>query len=91
MYVVGETTVIYKSVRKWYEVKNDKLLDIIMLVTFKNFTGQKEHVIHFIAFYFEEGVTIIYWLANMKLYVLNFVKSYKDTIICYLGDSSTKT
>ena len=33
----------------------------------------------FIAFYFEEGVTIIYWLAKMKLYVSDVDKVYKDT------------
>ena len=40
-----------------------------MLVPNKNSQGYKEHVILFIGFAFEEGVTIIDWLANMKLYV----------------------
>ena len=31
--------------------------------------GYKEHVISFIAFASGEGVIIIYWLENMKLYV----------------------
>ena len=38
-----------------------------MLVINKKPQGYKEHVISFIVFEFGEGVTIIYWIANMKL------------------------
>ena len=40
-----------------------------MLVTNKNPQIYKEHVISFIAFDFVKGVTIIDWIANMKLYL----------------------
>ena len=40
-----------------------------MLVKNKNPQGYKEHVISFIYFDFEEGVTIIYWLSSMNIYV----------------------
>ena len=40
-----------------------------MLVNKKNPQGYKEHVIYFIKFSFREGVTIIDWMENMKLYV----------------------
>ena len=40
-----------------------------MLVPNKNPQGYKEHVIFFIVFAFGEVVTIIEWLASMKLYV----------------------
>ena len=39
-----------------------------MLVPNKNLQGYKEHDILFIAFAFGEGVNIIYWISNMKLY-----------------------
>ena len=32
-------------------------------------------------FAFVEGVTIIDWIANMKMYVLDIEESYKDTNI----------
>ena len=38
-------------------------------------------------FFFGEVATIIGFLANMKLYVLDILESYKDTIIFYLGNS----
>ena len=41
-------------------------------------------------FLFGERVTIIDWVLNMKTYVSDIVKSYEDTIICYLGNSGTK-
>ena len=37
----------------------------------------------------KEGVTIIDWLASMKLYVSGIEESYKDTIIGYLVNSGT--
>ena len=37
-------------------------------------TGYKDQINYFIAFYFGEGVIIIYWLANMKPNVLDIVK-----------------
>ena len=43
----------------------------------------------FIDFAFSEGVTIIYWLENMKLSVFNMEESYKDTIIGNMGNSGT--
>ena len=52
-----------------------------MLVPNKNPQGYKEYYVLFISFDFGEGVTIIYWLANMKLYMSDIEESYKDTII----------
>ena len=60
-----------------------------MLVPNKNPQGYKEHVISFIAFAFGEGVTIIYWITNMKLYVSDILESYKYTIIGNLVNSGT--
>ena len=40
-----------------------------MLIPINNPRGYEEHVILFIVFAFGEVVTIIEWLANMKLYV----------------------
>ena len=51
--------------------------------------GYKYHVILFIDFSFVEGVTIIYWLSTMKLYVSDIEKSYKNTVIGHLGNSGT--
>ena len=45
------------------------ILSIIVLVANNKPQGFKEHVISFIIFDFGVGVTIIDWLANMKLYV----------------------
>ena len=42
-----------------------------MLVPNNKLQRYKEHVISFIVFAFGEGVTIIDWLENMKLYVSN--------------------
>ena len=42
-----------------------------------------------IAFYFEEVVPIIYWLAKMKLYVSNVDKLYKDTRMVHLVNTGT--
>ena len=46
----------------------------MMVFTRNKLQGYKEHVIYFIAIYFGEGVTIIYWLSNMELYVSNIEK-----------------
>ena len=46
-----------------------------MLVPNNNPQGYKEHVTLFIAFAFGEGVDIIDWLANMKLYVFDIEES----------------
>ena len=35
--------------------------------------GYKEHVIYFITFNFGEGINVLYWLTNMKLYVEDIV------------------
>ena len=43
----------------------------------------------FISFAFGEGITIIDWLANMKLYVSDIEESSKDTIIRNLENSGT--
>ena len=40
-----------------------------MLVTKKNPQGCKKYIVSFLAFDFGEGVTILDWLANMKIYV----------------------
>ena len=60
-----------------------------MLDPNKNPQGYKEHIISFIDFDFGEGVIIIDWLANMKLYVTDIEESYKYTIIGHLGNSGT--
>ena len=39
---------------------------------------------YFIAFLFEESVTIIGWMTNLKLYVSDIEESYKDRIIGHL-------
>ena len=49
----------------------------------------KENSIWFSAFYFGEGVNIIDWLENMKVYVSDIEGSYKDTIIGNLGNAGT--
>ena len=43
----------------------------------------------FISFSFGEGFIIIYWQANMKIYVSDIVESYIDTIIGNLGNAGT--
>ena len=55
-----------------------------MLVPKNNPQGYKENTILFIAFAFGEGVTIIDWIASMKLYVYDIEESYKDTIIGHM-------
>ena len=47
-----------------------------MLVPNKIPPGYKENFIYFILFAFVEGVTIIYWLANINIYVHDIVKLY---------------
>ena len=69
--------------------KKTIILDTLMLVPNNNPQGFKEHVPSFIAFEFVEGVTIIDWLSNMKLYMYDSEESYKDTIIGHLGNSGT--
>ena len=51
--------------------KNKIILSIIMLVPNNKLQRYKEHVISFIVFAFGEGVTIIDWLENKKIYVSN--------------------
>ena len=75
------------ELKEWEDCINSKkstILAIIMLVSNKNLPVYKEHYIYFIDFAFGEGVTIIYSLENMKIYVSDIVESYKDTIIGYL-------
>ena len=60
-----------------------------MLVPDKNPQVYKEHVIKFISFDFGDGVTIIDWLSNMKLYVSDIEESYKDTTIGNMENSGT--
>ena len=64
--------------------QNIRILDIILFISNKNPPVYKEYVIYFIVFAFGEGVTVIYLLENMKLYVSNIVESYEDTIIGHL-------
>ena len=52
-----------------------------MLATNINPQEYTEYVISFIAFAVGECVTIIYWPANMKIYVFNIEELYKYTII----------
>ena len=59
-----------------------------MFVPNKNLPGLK-NVIYFIAFVFGEGVTIVDWIANMKLYVSNIVELNRDTIIGHSVNSGT--
>ena len=60
-----------------------------MLVPNKNPIGYKKHVIYFFVFGFSEGVTIIYCLLNMNIYVSNIVESYKGTIVGQLVNAGT--
>ena len=60
-----------------------------MLVANKNPQGCKKHIISFLAFDFVEGVTILDWLKNMKIYLYDIEESYKDTIIGILGNLGT--
>ena len=60
-----------------------------MLVPNKNPKGYKERVISSISFSFGEGVIIIDWVSNVKLYLSNIEESYKDTIIGNMGNSGT--
>ena len=74
------------ELQEWYgctKSKKTSISAIIMLVTCKNTPEYKEYVINFTKFYFGEGVTIIDWLANMKPYVSEIVKSYEGKITCY--------
>ena len=57
-----------------------------MLVTKNNSHRYKEHIIPFIAFAFGEGVTIVYLIESIKLYVSDIEESYKDIIIVHLGN-----
>ena len=43
----------------------------------------------FLVFGFSEGVTIIYCLLNMNIYVSNIVESYKGTIVGQLVNAGT--
>ena len=58
-----------------------------MLVPNNKPQGYKTNIVLFITFAFGEGVTIINWIANMKLYVSDIEESYKYTIIGHLGNS----
>ena len=62
------------ELQEWEDFINSNktiIIDINMLVPNKNPQGYKEHVIQFIGFDFGSGVTIIYCLSNMNLYVSN--------------------
>ena len=64
----------YLELQEWDDCINPHktiILAIIMLVPNKNPQGYKEHIISCIAFDFRKYVTIIDFLANMKLYVSN--------------------
>ena len=60
-----------------------------MLVPNHNPQLYKEHIVSFISFSFVEGVTIVDWISNMKLYLSNIYESYKDIIIFYLVNLGT--
>ena len=78
------------ELQEWEDLINSnktRVLAVIRLVSNKNLQVYKEHVILYILFAFGEGVTNIYWLANMKLYVSNIEKPYKDTKINHLVNS----
>ena len=77
------------ELQEWEDcIKSNKkiVLAIIMLVPNNKPQGYKEHVIQSFESNFGEGVTIIDWLANMKLYVDTIEEPYKDTIIGHLGN-----
>ena len=59
-----------------------------MLVPNKN-TMELKTYHFFFAFGFLEGVTIIYCLLNMMIYVPNIVESYKGTTVGKLRNSGT--
>ena len=61
-----------------------------MLFADKKPQGHKEYVIQLILFSFVESVIVIYWLADMKLYVSKIGESYKDTIIGNLVNSGAE-
>ena len=78
------------ELQEWEDcIKPNKkiILDTVMLVPNKNQQRYKEHVISFIYLDFGEGVTIMYCIENMKLYVSDIEKSYKYTIIYHLRNS----
>ena len=58
--------------------KRTIILVIIMFIPSYNKTWYKEHVIYLIVISFIEGVTIVYWLENMNIYVYDMVETYKD-------------
>ena len=83
----------YLELQEWYGFQKSnkkRVLSVIMLVPNRNTQGYKEIFILFIAFSFGEGVAIIDWLANMKLYVFDIEESYKDTIIGRLVNPVTE-
>ena len=53
----------------WINSNKTIILASIILVTDNNLQGYKDHVILFIAFAFGKGVTIIYWLEKINIYV----------------------
>ena len=73
----------YLELQEWGDcIKPNKKNPIYYYVSPKNNPqGCKEHFIYFIYFSLVEGVTIIDWLENMKLYVSDIEESYEDTII----------
>ena len=83
LYVAGKPISWITRVWVFHEINNTIILDIIILVPCNNPPHYQEHVIYFISFYFGEGVTITDWIVNIKLYVSEIVKPYKDTIISY--------
>ena len=80
------------EVKQWEDCikcKKTRILAIIMIFSNKNPPVYKEHVIYFIAFSFETGVTIIDFMANMRIYVSEIVESYKDKTFGHFENAGT--
>ena len=85
----GEINIWNYSSGRIASLKTNKNPIYYYVIKTNNPQGFKEHVISFISFAFSKCINIIYCIANMKLYVSNIEKSYKDTIIGHLGNEGT--
>ena len=65
--------------------KDTRVLDILVFIPCNIPLEYKQHVIYFTTFELVEGVEINAFLENIKTYVSDIVKSYKDTIIWLFG------
>ena len=87
--MLGEPIVGVSRVRGFHKVKENQNISYYYVSSKQEYNRIQKTCNSFFVFGFLEGVTIIYCLLNMNIYVSNIVESYKGTTVGKLRNSGT--